>query len=323
MPWRVGPADRGRGVRPDPYRTWLSEVMLQQTTVAAVREYFTRFVTRWPTVADLAAAPDAEVMAEWAGLGYYARARNLLACARAVVRDHGGRFPESRDGLLALPGVGPYTAAAVAAIAFDEAATVVDGNVERVMSRLHLVETPLPAAKAELTRLAAALTPADRPGDHAQAVMDLGATICTPKSPACGICPWMGACAARAAGVQASLPRKAAKVAKPVRQGVVWIARRGQDWLVERRPERGLLGGMLGFPGDGWDGAGGGAPLAADWRMAGEVRHTFTHFHLVLTVMVAETAANPDRGEWHRLRPGDLPTVMRKAHDLAATPRPL
>lgn len=319
MPWRIGPAERRMGLRPDPYRVWLSEVMLQQTTVAAVRDYFTRFVARWPTVGDLARAEDAEVMAEWAGLGYYARARNLLACARAVVRDHDGGFPETRDGLLTLPGVGPYTAAAVAAIAFDEPATVVDGNVERVMSRLNLVETPLPAAKPELTRLAAALTPVERPGDYAQAVMDLGATICTPKSPACGICPWMAPCAARVAGVQADLPRKAAKAAKPVRQGSVWLARRDQDWLIERRPERGLLGGMLGFPGDGWDGAGGEPPLAANWRTAGEVRHTFTHFHLILTVMVAETSGNPIRGEWLRLRPGDLPTVMRKAHNLAVT----
>ena len=323
MPWRIGPADRKAGARPDPYRVWLSEVMLQQTTVAAVRDYFTRFTTRWPTVADLAAAPDAEVMAEWAGLGYYARARNLLACARAVVADHGGRLPQSAAALLALPGIGPYTAAAIAAIAFDEAATVVDGNVERVMARLHLVEAPLPAAKAELTRLAAALTPATRPGDYAQAVMDLGATICTPKSPACGICPWLAPCRARSAGVAASLPRKIAKAPKPTRHGTLWLARRGEDWLVERRPERGLLGGMLGFPGSGWDGAGGDAPMTADWLELGEVRHTFTHFHLILTVLTAQTTANPLRGEWHRLRPGDLPTLMRKAHDLAATARPL
>lgn len=310
-------------MRPDPYRVWLSEVMLQQTTVAAVRDYFTRFVARWPGVADLAAAPDSDVMGEWAGLGYYARARNLLACARAVVRDHDGRFPETRDGLLTLPGIGPYTAAAVAAIAFDEPATVVDGNVERVMSRLHLVQSPLPAAKPELTRLAATLTPLLRPGDYAQAVMDLGATICTPRNPACGICPWIGLCAARAAGVQADLPRKAPKAAKPVRQGTVWLARRGNEWLIETRPERGLLGGMPGFPGDGWDGAGGDAPLAADWQPAGEVRHTFTHFHLVLKVLVAQATGNPQRGEWRVLRPGDLPTVMRKAHDLAATLRQL
>lgn len=325
MPWRVPPDQKQAGVRPDPYRVWLSEVMLQQTTVAAVREYFRRFTERWPTVADLAAAEDAAVMGEWAGLGYYARARNLLACARAVVRDHGGVFPATRDGLLGLPGIGPYTASAIAAIAHDEAATVVDGNVERVMARLRLVEAPLPGAKAELTRLAAVLTPDARPGDYAQAVMDLGATICTPRNPACGICPWRDACRARAEGVQASLPRKVEKPAKPVRQGVLWIARREDGaWLVERRAERGLLGGMLGFPGSDWDGGGGDAPLAADWREVGEVRHTFTHFHLILRLQVTVAAldAVPLRGEFlgqDMFRPADLPTVMRKAFDLGSS----
>jgi len=280
-------------------------------------------------VAALAAAPDAEVMAEWAGLGYYARARNLLACARAVVRDHGGRFPQTRDGLLTLPGIGPYTAAAIAAIAFDEAAVVVDGNVERVMARLHLVETPLPAAKAELTRLAAALTPADRPGCHAQAVMDLGATICAPRRPACGICPWRAPCRARAEGVQADLPRKLVKPAKPVRTGTVWVARRTDGaWLLETRPARGLLGGMLGWPGSGWDGAGGPVPLTADWHEAGGLRHTFTHFHLDLTVMAAEVpaGATPLRGSFlpqTAFRPADLPSLMQKAQALARINLPL
>ena len=320
MPWRVSPADRAAGMMPDPYRVWLSEVMLQQTTVAAVKAYFLRFVALWPTVADLAAAADAEVMGQWAGLGYYARARNLLACARAVVRDHGGVFPRDLAGLLTLPGVGPYTAAAIAAIAYDLSAVVVDGNVERVMARLFAVQVPLPAAKAELTALAARLTPLARPGDYAQAVMDLGATICTPRNPACAICPLMAECAGRAAGVQADLPRKRAKPVKPTRVGMVWIAR-GTDgaWLLERRPDRGLLGGMLGFLGDGWDGAGGGAPLAADWQMLGEVRHTFTHFHLILQVFGAQASANPVRGEYiavANFRPSDLPTVMRKAYDL-------
>jgi A/G-specific adenine glycosylase len=325
MPWRVPPEEKKAGVRPDPYRVWLSEVMLQQTTVAAVRDYFRRFTDRWPTVADLAAAEDAAVMGEWAGLGYYARARNLLACARAVARDHGGVFPATRDGLLTLPGIGPYTASAIAAIAHDEAAVVVDGNVERVMARLWLVEDPLPGAKAELTRLAGILTPQKRPGDYAQAVMDLGATVCTPRNPACGICPWMAECQARAAGVQASLPRKTEKAAKPVRQGVLWIARREDGaWLVERRAERGLLGGMLGFPGSNWDGAGGDSPLALDWRVIGDVRHTFTHFHLILQVRVAvaPVAALPTRGEFlphHRFRPAELPTVFRKGFDLATS----
>ena len=315
MPWRVGPRDRMAGQRPDPYRVWLSEVMLQQTTVAAVRDYFHRFTARWPTVQALAAAKDEEVMAEWAGLGYYARARNLLKCARAVAGL--GGFPETREGLLALPGIGPYTAAAVAAIAYDEPATVVDGNVERVMARLFAVETPLPTAKPDLTALAESLTPRDRPGDHAQAVMDLGATICTPKSPACGICPLTALCLARAAGIQAALPRKLAKPAKPTRQGRLWLVRNGPLWLVETRPDRGLLGGMTGFPGDGWDGSGGAEPVEAAWRDIGEVRHTFTHFHLILRVLAAETDANPSRGSYVRLAPASLPTVMRKAYDLA------
>ena len=325
MPWRISPAERAGGVRPDPYRIWLSEVMLQQTTVAAVRAYFLRFTARWPDVTSLAAAADADVMGEWAGLGYYARARNLLACARTVAAEHGGRFPSTRDGLMGLPGIGPYTAAAVAAIAFDEAAVVVDGNVERVMARLHGVQTPLPAAKPDLVRLAADLTPVHRAGDYAQAVMDLGATICTPRNPACGICPWTGACAARAAGVQAELPRKTAKPAKPVREGRRGIARRSDGaLLLETRPERGLLGGMLGWPGSGWDGGGGPAPLDADWRdVTGEVRHTFTHFHLRLDIAVAEVGANatPLRGMFlprSAFRPSDLPTVMRKAWDLAS-----
>jgi len=326
MPWRVGPADRQAGVRPDPYRIWMSEVMLQQTTVAAVREYFHRFTARWPTVADLAAAEDGDVMGEWAGLGYYARARNLLKCARVVADAHGGQFPDSREALLGLPGIGPYTASAIAAIAFDEAATVVDGNVERVMARIFHVLTPLPTAKPELTEHAARLTPVDRPGDYAQAVMDLGATICTPRSPACGICPWMEVCQARAAGVQTELPRKLPKKAKPTRFGIVYLARRSDGaWLLERRPDKGLLGGMLGWPGSDWgEDAAEAPPLPAEWRdLEGEVRHTFTHFHLRLAVKVADVAldARADAGEFinqPNFRPSDLPTVMRKAYDLAA-----
>lgn len=320
MPWRVSPQDRAAGVRPDPYRIWLSEVMLQQTTVAAVKDYFHRFTARWPTVIALAAAPDAEVMGEWAGLGYYARARNLLKCARAVVVDHRGAFPTTRSDLLTLPGIGPYTASAIAAIAHDEAATVVDGNVERVMARLYRVETPLPAAKPTLTALAESLTPAQRPGDYAQAVMDLGATICTPRNPACALCPWSHACLARAAGVQADLPRKTPKAEKPTRNGTLWLGHRPGAVLLERRPDKGLLGGMLGFPGDAWDGAGGPAPAEADWQRLGEVRHTFTHFHLILQVMAARLDAAATRGNWvatSDFRPSDLPTVMRKAFDLA------
>ena len=321
LPWRVPP---GSGLRADPYRVWLSEVMLQQTTVAAVKDYFARFTTRWPTVTDLAAAADGDVMAEWAGLGYYARARNLLACARAVVAL--GGFPADLAGLRALPGIGPYTAAAIAAIAFGHSETVVDGNVERVMARVFAVETPLPAAKPALTALAARLTPAQRPGDYAQAVMDLGATICTPRNPACGICPWVHGCAAREQGIAATLPRKSPKPDKPTRTGTVWLARREDGaLLLERRPDRGLLGGTLGFPGAGWDGATGAAPLTADWQAVGEVRHTFTHFHLILSVQRAHVGRNATatHGEFlggNLFSPQDLPTLMRKAHDLAFGP---
>jgi len=320
MPWRVSPQARAAGMWPDPYRVWLSEVMLQQTTVAAVGDYFRRFTARWPDVAALAAAQDADVMGEWAGLGYYARARNLMKCARAVVEAHGGVFPQTRAGLLSLPGIGPYTASAIAAIAFDQAATVVDGNVERVMARMFAVQTPLPAAKPVLVALAERLTPSARPGDYAQGVMDLGATICTPRSPACGICPWVNSCGARAAGIAGDLPRKTAKPAKPLRQGVLWLGHTSDALLLERRPERGLLGGMLGFPGDGWDGSGGIAPARADWQDIGEVRHTFTHFHLILRVHVARIDAAPLRGDLvprADFRPADLPTVMRKAWDRA------
>ncbi|WP_231579808.1 A/G-specific adenine glycosylase [Pseudorhodobacter antarcticus] len=316
MPWRSPPRS---GIRPDPYRIWLSEVMLQQTTVAAVRAYFTRFTARWPTVSDLAAAQDADVMAEWAGLGYYARARNLLKCARAV-RARGG-FPTDYATLLTLPGIGPYTAAAVASIAFDQPATVVDGNVERVMSRLFNVQTPLPQAKPELTTLAASLTPQTRPGDYAQAVMDLGATICTPRNPACGICPLRQFCAAWDVGTQTTLPRKSPKPEKPTRIGALWLARHPNgDWLVEARPEKGLLGGMTGFPGMGWDKstAHDAPPITANWENLGKIRHTFTHFHADLTVLAATTTAAPNHGMFQPVNPENLPTLMRKAYDLAS-----
>ncbi|MEM8956331.1 MAG: A/G-specific adenine glycosylase [Pseudomonadota bacterium] len=327
LPWRVSPAARRSGVRPDPYRVWLSEIMLQQTMVAAVTPYFERFTARWPTVGALAQVEDSDLMAAWAGLGYYARARNLLKCARMIATEHGGIFPETEGALRALPGIGPYTAGAIAAIAFDRPAVVVDGNVERVMARLFDVETPLPDAKPELTTFAAGLTPQRRPGDYAQAVMDLGATICTPRNPACGLCPWRSACRGRLTGDPARLPRKRRKPAKPVRHGVAYLARRTDGgWLLETRPDSGLLGGMLGWPGTDWtEGAAPEAapPLAADWRtVPGEVRHTFTHFHLRLTLHVAHvgTDATLARGRVvpdAAFDPNDLPTVMRKAHDLA------
>ncbi len=327
MPWRVGPEDRARGVRPDPYAVWMSEIMLQQTTVAAVRDYFRKFIERWPTVADLAGAEDAEVMAAWAGLGYYARARNLLKCARTVVEEHGGAFPADAEALRGLPGVGPYTTAAVGAIAFDLPLTVVDGNVERVIARLRDIHTPLPKAKGELTALAEKITPDQRPGDYAQAIMDLGATICTPRNPACGLCPWRTACAGRLAGTHTELPKKTPKKRKPTRLGIAYVARRVDGaLLVERRPDSGLLGGTLGWPGSEWgDAPEDSPPIRAEWKDAGaEARHTFTHFHLRLAVRVALVPMDrtPDRGyfiEADAFDAGDMPTVMRKVAAIGVT----
>ncbi len=312
LPWRLPP---GAGARPDPYHVWLSEVMLQQTTVAAVRDYFLAFTRRWPTVGALAAAPLEEVLAAWAGLGYYARARNLHRAAVEVAR-RGGRFPEDEAGLRALPGIGPYTAAAIAAIAFDAPATAVDGNVERVMARLHAETDPLPGVKATLGAHARALTPDRRPGDYAQAVMDLGATLCTPRRPACGVCPWATACRARALGIAEALPARAARRAKPVRRGWAYLAVDGRGRvLTVRRPGKGLLGGMLALPSSAWEAEppAPDPPLAADWREAGEVRHTFTHFHLRMGILWArvgrlEAGAVP-------LAEADaaMPTVFTKA----------
>lgn len=326
MPWRVPPADRKAGVLPDPYAIWLSEVMLQQTTVAAVRDYHRKFTTLWPDVQALAAADDADVMAAWAGLGYYARARNLLKCARVVMADHGGQFPSDHATLLTLPGIGPYTAAAIAAIAFDQPQVVVDGNVERVMARMFDIHAPLPAAKPELTDRARALTPALRAGDYAQAVMDLGATICTPRNPACGICPWRGPCAARIAGTAQVLPRKMPKKKVPTRRGIAYVVQRADGAiLLETRPESGLLGGMLGWPGSDWsEDPTPAPPLPADWvTLEAEARHTFTHFHLHLQIMVAQVPldAPPQRGDFvakQDFSPAALPTAMRKVYDLVA-----
>jgi A/G-specific adenine glycosylase len=318
LPWRAPPGSSGA----DPYRVWLSEVMLQQTTVAAVKAYFERFTTLWPKVEDLAAAPDAQVMAEWAGLGYYARARNLLACARAVAKL--GAFPDTREGLAALPGIGAYTSAAIAAIAFNRAETVVDGNVERVIARLFAIETPLPGAKPELVALACRLTAPKRPGDFAQAMMDLGATICTPRNPSCGICPITPHCEARARGIAPGLPRRAAKKARPRRSGTVWIGFSGNAVLVETRAETGLLGGTLAFPSTGWDGSDLPPPAPADWQELGKVHHVFTHFSLDLTVATGQLTAPPQRGKLLALSqfgPGALPGLMRKAWALAHPPQ--
>jgi A/G-specific adenine glycosylase len=326
LPWRSPPGTKA----PDPYRVWLSEVMLQQTTVAAVKDYFARFTERWPTVSDLAAASDEDVMAAWAGLGYYARARNLLACARAVAAA-GGAFPDTEDALRALPGLGAYTAAAVAAIAFGRRAVVVDANVERVVARLFAIAAPLPSGRAAIRAAADRITPDARAGDFAQAMMDLGATICTARVPRCLLCPLSADCAGYASGEPARFPVKPAKAAKPLRQGrAFWIERDGLVWLV-RRPGKGMLGGMRALPDDGWharaDGSGEG-PLAGPWAAGGAVRHGFTHFSLELHLALysgRDWASLPDAesgaaGEWWplaRLEEAGLPTLFAKAAALA------
>ncbi|MBS0410405.1 MAG: A/G-specific adenine glycosylase [Proteobacteria bacterium] len=314
LPWRVGPAERRAGRRPDPYAVWLSEVMLQQTTVPHATPYFLAFTRRWPTVADLAAEDDAAVMAAWAGLGYYARARNLLACARAVAEAHAGVFPATEAGLRDLPGVGAYTAAAVAAIAFDEATNVVDGNIERVMARLHAVETPLPGAKPELKALAEAYVTGQRPGDWAQALMDLGATICRPKAPLCERCPIAEMCQARALGAPETWPRKTRKADRPRRHGVAYVIRRAGEVALVRRPPKGLLGGMLALPTGDWTVD---PPSLApgDWRDLGEIDHVFTHFALTLRVMESETAAPPADSSWLKIAEAEaaMPSVFAKA----------
>lgn len=297
--------------------------MLQQTTVAAVKDYFTRFLHCWPTLADLAAAPQDEVMAAWAGLGYYSRARNLKACAERIVTDFDGHFPQTSEDLRKLPGIGDYTSAAIAAIAFDEAAPVVDGNVERVVSRYLADPTPPPKLKAACRTFMAAETPANRPGDFAQAMMDLGATICTPRNPACALCPVRDGCKAFATGAMTDFPAKAQKKSKPYRKGSVFLIERHDRcvWLV-RRPEKGLLGGMAGLPTTDWnsrrDGAVGAdaAPFTGKWEFAGRVNHTFTHFHLELEVWKTQANQSVDDGWWcpfDALPQQALPTVMKKA----------
>jgi A/G-specific adenine glycosylase len=321
LPWRA-PA----GETADPYRVWLSEIMLQQTTVKAVAPYYARFLGRFPTVIQLAAAPLEDVLKLWAGLGYYARARNLHACARAVADLHAGKFPDTEDALRTLPGIGIYTAAAIAAIAFDRRASPVDGNIERVIARLYAMEEELPGAKPRIRARAEQLTPQHRAGDFAQAMMDLGATICTPKSPACVLCPWIESCAARARGDQESFPRKAGKKTGALRRGAAFLARRKDGSILLRtRPAKGLLGGMTEVPTTEWTrdfdeaSALNHAPLKARWRrLPGAVSHVFTHFPLELTVYAADFPAHvraPEGTRW--VAPSDLaeaalPSVMRK-----------
>ncbi len=319
LPWRAEPGDRT-----DPYRVWLSEIMLQQTTVATVTPRFGRFLERWPTIEDLAAASLDDVLHEWQGLGYYARARNLHRCAQVVANERDGVFPSEEAALRQLPGIGPYTAAAIAAIAFDARATGVDGNVERVMARLHGVETPLPKAKKELAALARSMTPETRPGDFAQALMDLGATVCTPRRPHCASCPWRSGCSAYAAGSAALLPRRERKPARPTRYGVAfWLQDVDGRVLIRRRPEEGLLGGLYEIPSTAWRGAHWddqealeAAPTDADWHVLhGEVVHVFTHFRLVLRVAKGVPKDCSPDGVW--VHPSDfadyaLPSVMKK-----------
>jgi A/G-specific adenine glycosylase len=325
LPWRVSPPMAKRGVKADPYHVWLSEVMLQQTTVQAVKPYFANFLAKWPSVTDLADAPVEAVMAAWAGLGYYARARNLKKCAEAVASQHSGVFPDTEEGLKALPGIGDYTAAAVAAIAFNRQAAVMDGNVERVISRLYAIATPLPAAKPLMRQKVALLTPADRPGDFAQAMMDLGATICTPKRPACSLCPFNGSCEALRLHDPEQFPVKAAKREKPIRRGAAFVAVTSDgDILLRRRIESGLLGGMTEIPTTAWTARQDGetsaeaAPFKADWESAGSVTHVFTHFELRLSIFRVTVPApvQTNNGWWEpviNLEAQALPTIMKKA----------
>lgn len=327
LPWRVGPKARGKGARPDPYAVWLSEIMLQQTTVATVAPRYAEFLKLWPSVANMAAAPLDDILGQWAGLGYYARARNLHKCANVVADEHGGEFPDTEEALRKLPGIGDYTAAAVAAIAFDRRAVVVDGNVERVVSRLFAIETPLPAAKPEIKEKADAIWPEKRSGDFAQGLMDLGATICRPKAPMCLLCPLATHCDAHQSGRAEAFPKKAPKKAKPFRKGAAFALVNGKgEMLFERRPEKGLLGGMLGLPGTPWaeempDDVFLHAPAKAKWTCVGAATHTFTHFHLTLDVYTARAPKGfRCKSDQQWIAPGKarLPTVMKKALNLAA-----
>lgn len=323
LPWRAA-----RGQRPDPYHVWLSEIMLQQTTVATVGAYFEKFIQRWPTIQSLAQADLDEVLTAWAGLGYYARARNLYKCAQIIAQERGGVFPQDLKDLQSLPGIGPYTAAAIASIAFDREASAVDGNVERVVARYFKIETPLPAAKVEMREKAALLVKeVSRPGDFTQALMELGATVCTPRQPKCDRCPWRKMCRGLKAGIAQDLPKPAPAVQKPVRYGVALLhVRKDGRFLIRRRPEKGLLGGMYEIPSTPWvenPKALNKLPpeISADIIKADTVRHTFTHFHLHLAVAVIKAKLPVRAGEtWVNLEQMTkfaLPTVMRKVVNLA------
>lgn len=326
LPWRSPPGAPRPSDPAWPYRVWLSEVMLQQTTVAAVKPYFAKFTQVWPSVEALAQASEDEIMSAWAGLGYYSRARNLVKCAREVARR--GGFPETEAELRELPGLGAYTAAAIAAIAFGERAVVVDANVERVMARVFAIDEPLPAARKAIRARADEVTPQKRAGDFAQALMDLGSSICTTKSPRCLLCPLHDMCEGRRSGEPERLPVKPPKKAKPERKGMAfWIERKGEVWLITR-PSQGMLGGMRALPDDGWSARADGAgmpPLDTEWVSLGAIRHTFTHAHLTLSVCRAEVQAEPaGKGEWWPISALDeagLPTLFAKAARLAVAQR--
>ncbi|MEZ5782178.1 MAG: A/G-specific adenine glycosylase [Rhizobiaceae bacterium] len=329
LPWRVSPQAIAAGTRPDPYRVWLSEIMLQQTTVEAVKPYFLAFTQTWPNVQALALAPQEDVMKAWAGLGYYSRARNLKKCAEAIISQRSGKFPDDEVGLRSLPGIGPYTAGAIAAIAFNKPAVVVDGNVERVISRLYAIERPVREAKQDIRSFVKALVPIARPGDFAQAMMDLGATICSPRRPACMMCPLRDDCAALAEGDPERFPLKIVKTEKPARRGAAFVAVRPDGAvLLRKRPEMGLLGGMTEVPGTAWtsriDGETGAdaAPFVSDWRFSGQITHVFTHFSLTLDVLLAEVDGRMALDESWWSTPSELPfealpTVMKKVIEAA------
>ena len=329
LPWRIHPRWRRAASAPDPYSVWLSEVMLQQTTAATAAGYYRAFLSRWPTVEDLAAADDSEVMAAWAGLGYYARARNLLKCARRIAGEFGGEFPAEVSELTKLPGIGPYTASAVSSIAFGRPSAAVDGNIERVLSRLFAVDQPYAKAKSRIRALAGKLCPAEQPGDWLQALMDLGALVCRPRHPKCDRCPVSEYCLARQRGLEMELPRKPPRRRREIQRGTLFLGcRRDGAWLMEQRPKDGLFGGMLGWPGSGW----GGSPRLAppcdgEWRAAGEVRHILTHIELRLEIQAAllPMGSVPERGEFvgrEKFCAEKLPTLMKKAHLVAENCRP-
>lgn len=327
LPWRAKP-----DMYADPYHVWLSEIMLQQTTVATVKAYFEKFVRLWPTIEALAAAPQETVLKEWAGLGYYARARNLHKCAQILVEEHGGSFPQSAAELIKLPGIGDYTSAAIAAIAFGEPATVVDGNIERIVARIHRIKTPLPAAKKPIKEATSKLTPEKRAGDFAQAMMDLGASLCSPTKPSCMLCPVRSHCAASENGDMETYPVKAPKKVKPTRRAVSFWLEHDGHLLLERRPEKGLLGGMPGFFSTPWIERAAipnegeyqtCAPQTSEWEpLPGIAKHTFTHFHLETRLVKgsAEHRFNIENGFWHpvsELEAIGLPTVFKKIAKLA------